>query len=289
MALEQLSHARMEKSTKGPTLTIPTNDARALHTLLETVGTGKRSPGQAWSDALGAEYLTLEFGRRYADVLALYSGTMRQVSVMPVKARERYERYALQWWMSIVAPHHSWATHVDMSSAVDASALDQLASAADLIEARMAGSLSAPSSTNLDDLRSICEEWIEAVADESDLADPLRVNLLQDLQHVVWLIEHADLFGVARVAAAGEQVVGSIVLVGPTLPPSKHGVWVERGKKLITSIAMLGAVHAGVQTTYDLARGTTHLISELATASDPEVPLAPGPVDDGKSSALGDT
>lgn len=72
---------------------IPTNDARALHDLLELVGrAGTRAPVQAWAETLDAEWGSVEFTRRYGEVLHLYTGAMQAVAALPDKARSRFER-----------------------------------------------------------------------------------------------------------------------------------------------------------------------------------------------------
>ncbi len=73
-------------------MTTPTNDARALYDLLEVVGAGTNTPQGAWGGVLGADYGTLEFSRRHADVVGLYTGTLAQVAALPDRSRERFQR-----------------------------------------------------------------------------------------------------------------------------------------------------------------------------------------------------
>lgn len=246
------------------------------------------APQQAWAKVLDAEFESIEFARRHAAVVGLYGGTLQQVMSLPERSRERLERYAWSWWVAVMAPQHPWSRPVTMSSTVDPGALDQLGSAADLIEARMKGSLAVPAKTNLDDLRAVCQEWIDTVKDETDLAESLRVNLMQDLHHIMWLIEHADLFGVARVAVAGQKIIGNVITVGSTLPPAKHGPWAASVKKLVAAVVMLGALHAGVDAGLALAEGATGLVAELTSGPD-AVPATPGPVGSGEDGGAGRT
>ena len=62
------------------------NDARALHDLLEIVGRAEqRPPRQAWEVTLDADWGSIEFTRRYAEVLHLYTGAMNQVASLPTE------------------------------------------------------------------------------------------------------------------------------------------------------------------------------------------------------------
>ena len=162
-----------------------------------------------------------------------------------------------------------------MQTAVEPNALDQLGSLADLVEARTARP-SSSASFDLTELRDVCQEWIEAVLSETELPEPLRLNLLQDLHHILWLIENERLFGVERVTAAGAQVIGKVVTVGEALPPAKHGAWIARGKKLVAAVAMVGALHQGIDTSMSLAEGASSFVAEL-TAGSSNTPTAPAP------------
>lgn len=261
------------------------NDARALHELLVQIGTGATSPTTAWSTVLEADYQSLEFTRRHAEVCALYLGTLEQLDQLPERSRQRFQRYATHWWYSIVAPQHAWSTNVQMDSVVETNALDQLGSAADLIEARMEGSLAVAASLDLEGLRSVCEEWLQAISDDDDLSRALKDNLLQDLHHIVWLIEQEHLFGTARVTAATSQALGSLTVAGETLPAPKRGEWLARVKKLTAALVLLGGLHAGVDTSVMLVEGAAHAVAELAPGAPsppvaPQAPGAPGQVGD---------
>jgi len=272
----------MRSADEEDGLATPTNDARALHELLEVVGSGDNSPTEAWAAVLDAPYGSLEYARRHAEAVALYSGTLAHLASLPDRSRERFEKYAWSWWMGITAPMHAWGTRVDMKGVVDPAALDQLGSVADLIESRLAGSLAVTTpDADLRDLRSVSQEWIDTLLKDSDLAQPLRLHLLQDLHHIMWLIDHVELFGVARVAAVGQQVVGNLAVAGDTIPDANRGEWLARGKKLVAAIVLLGGIQSGVHSTMMLTHEAGHFIAELTSGSSTGAPTAPGPVDSG--------
>lgn len=260
-------------------MSVPTNDARALHDLLERLHQSAPRPSAAWPEILGADWETLEFTRRHSEVVALYNGTLRQVASLPDKTRARAERYAWAWWIAVIAPNHTWGGNMQSSAVVDDWALDHLGTVADLIEARMSGSLVAPNKTDLGDLRDVCQEWVDAVLEEAGLADALKMNLLQDLRHIMWLIDNADIFGVARVAATAETVVGNVIVTGQALPEAQRGVWIARGKKLLAAIVYLGALYQGFDVSWAIASDAGNFIGELTAGSSASVPVAPGPTD----------
>lgn len=246
--------------------------------MLERLQKDVARPSGAWPQILGADWGSVEFSRRHAEVVGLYTGTLAQVAAFPDRARERAERYAWGWWLAIVAPDHGWGSNMQSSQTVDTNALDQLGSVADLIDSRMAGSLAAPDKSDLTDLRAVCQEWADAVLAETDLAEALKSNLLQDLRHLTWLIDNADLFGVARVAASAETVVGTIITTSEALPDVKHGEWLARGKKFLAAVIMLGGLYQGLDVGWMLASGAGDFIAELTAGTSAGDPSAPGSV-----------
>lgn len=261
--------------TKGFALAAPNNDARALHEVLERLKHSQPRPSAAWPAVLGAEWETLEFTRRHAEVMGLYSGTLRQIASLDDKTRDMVERYATAWWNAIVVRDHGWGANVETHTTVDNWALDQLAMVANLVEANMRGSLAVAAGTDLAELRAACQEWVDALVTEPDIADSLRMNLLQDLRHIIWLIENADIFGVARVTAAGETVVGNITVAGETVSEPRRGEWLARGKKLVRALVLIGGLSQGVDTTFTLTEGATTFMGELAAGPSADLPTAP--------------
>lgn len=59
-----------------------------------------------------------------------------------------------------------------------------------------------------------------------------RLALADNFQHILWLIEHAGMFGVARVAGAGQAALGGITLAAPQVP-GKH---LDRWKKKLNTL-----------------------------------------------------
>lgn len=247
-------------------MTVPSNHARALEYVLQALSAqGTAQPTAAWAKVLGAEYESVEFARRHAEVCALYHGTLQLVASLPPRSRERYESYAWSWWRAIIVPVNGWAARVDLRELAAGAAHDQLAGAADLIESRLTPTPAVASDTNLDGLRSVVQEWIGAVEGEHEhqLPEALRLLLLQDLRHVIWLIDNAELFGTGRVASAAEAATGNITVASSKLSGADAGVWIERGKKLVRAILLLGGLEAGVETAFMLPESIAGGVDEL--------------------------
>ena len=86
------------------------------------------------------------------------------------------------------------------------------------------------------------------LTDEPDTLpnEGLRQTIIQQLQHVAWLIENVELFGAASVAGATQAAVGGIALAAPHVAQKSGAKW----KKM--ALALLGALaffNTGVDTT----------------------------------------
>lgn len=262
-------------------MSTPTNDVRALYNVLNALWEPPaKSLKEAWADALDCEYESLEFTKRHAEVLSLYRGALAQIAALPDTARQRYEKYAWTWWIALTGPDVSWSQKLNFSDLLPEHTLDQLAGVADLVEARMSGGRIGPSAEKLEELRSACEEWIDVVSSETDLPDQLRAELLLNLRHVIWLVENAKLFGLARVSAAGQTLIGEVATVSERLAPVKRGMWVQWSLKVLRVLIVIGGVHAGVDASLMLGQAGGEVLGDLVAGStDGTDPMAPGPLE----------
>ncbi|MYW19859.1 hypothetical protein GT039_30850 [Streptomyces sp. SID2955] len=188
--------------------------AHNLHTLLARVRNSTESTiAGSWSAVLEAEWGTLEFTRRHTEVVALLQLTMQQLVALPERQRIRCERHVSAWWYAVMQPVTNWMDETRLvRSIIDDDKLDHLESTADLISGHLVGSNAAPRSTDLEQMRSTCHEWVDLLTtmDETEISGPVRDQLISQLRHVIWLVDHAGTFGGARVAEEASTVIGSL-------------------------------------------------------------------------------
>jgi hypothetical protein len=233
----------------------PRTDAHALHDLLVDLRDAEQKSLQnRWAQVLDAPFRSPEFVRRHAEVVSLLSETLRQISALPNPAtRERFEPYTPHWWAAVVAPNAQWNAGSSPTDVITGEHLHLLGSAADIIDAQLDGSVASPASVDLDPLHRHCLEWIETLSADTEIPKGMRLSLLEHLRHVVWLIENAEHFGVARVAQAAQTAAGAMVLARPHASRRSVTSWTARINQfcaLIASLTMLltvgqGALEAG--------------------------------------------
>lgn len=134
---------------------------------------------------------------------------------------------------------NQWNTGYDPAQIVSNEHLHLLGSAGDVIEHVMAGSVQSPASDDLTQLAVQCQDWLRILTQESDFPDQLRLSLVAHLEHVIWLIENAKKFGVARVAVAGHRAVGELILAQPAVPEKSKQKWREMVEKTCVVLAGL--------------------------------------------------
>ncbi|MEW1749527.1 hypothetical protein [Streptomyces angustmyceticus] len=198
--------------------------AHHLYTLLRDVrDSGKTSYAAGWARVLDAPWDSPEFARRHSEVVALLQLTLRQLNALPERSRLRSERHINAWWIAVMQPQAAWTdTNRPAHGLIDQNALDHLESTAELISGNLVGSDAAPRSGDLDEMAKQCHEWVDLLSamSEEELNGPMRDGLISQVRHLIWLIEHVDLFGGARVAQEANGVIGSLtqasaVLVDP--------------------------------------------------------------------------
>lgn len=256
-------------------VTVPINDAQALQFLLESFTAAEGGASQAWSEVLGADYGTVEFARRHALAMETYSGTLRHIDMLPERSRDRFERYAQQWWNALVAPDHTWGSRASRTDVLSQEALDQLGSAADVIESRTNPHSEAPQS-QLAVLREQVLQWTGLIEGEPSLSRTTRARLKDAVDHVVWLIDEAETFGAERVVVAAERLVGALGPVTVQVPESQQPTWKTHVSKLVSALLLFGGLH----TTVLAIEATVEKVGDVLpaiTRGTETTPSAPGP------------
>jgi hypothetical protein len=236
-------------------------DAHALAAILGTVNEIEQPTlNQRWSQALGARLGSKEMGQRHAEVVNLLTGTMDQVAALPDEKRQTYEPYFMAWWTAVVSPEAQWGGQTKGSKIISREHLSLLTSVGDVVEARMDRSPSAPGAFNLGQIAEQCAEWLEALQEPGEVADPFRRSLIQALNHVQWLIENVALFGVARVAKAANTVTGEVIQAIPHVRRDARKIWAQR---LATWTATLMVFTAFNTASVEAIESTERLVSAL--------------------------
>ncbi|MEW2496816.1 hypothetical protein AB0942_25265 [Streptomyces nodosus] len=242
--------------------------AHNLHTILSQVrDSGGRTYAAAWAEALDAPWESLEFSRRHSEVTNLLLLTMRQIGAMPDRARSRTERYIPGWWAAVMQPLTNWQDNGrPPATLINQDRLDHLEAAAELISARLGGTDAAPRGGDLSQLSGQCREWLEILGslDDVEITPALRAQLISQIQHLIWLIDHADLFGGARVAQEASSVIGSLAQASSTLTtqPENTSRWKKGFVAFVTACAIFNQAATTVQDSLEVGTG---LVKEIAS------------------------
>ncbi|MFE9765655.1 hypothetical protein ACFYPC_14175 [Streptomyces sp. NPDC005808] len=195
--------------------------AHHLHTILRQVrDSGGNTYSAGWAHALAAEWSSPEFARRHTEVVTLLQLTLRHLNALPERSRLRSERYINDWWVAVMQPVANWSdTNRPSQSIISQEILDHLESTAELISGNLVGSDAAPRSGDLDEIANQCKEWVELLRSmsETEISGPVRDALISQIEHLIWLIDHVELFGGARVAGEASSVIGSLTQASATL------------------------------------------------------------------------
>ncbi|MFI8822307.1 hypothetical protein [Streptomyces sp. NPDC053431] len=249
---------------------IPRTSAHGLHDILARVwGSGAENFRKGWAAALGAEWGSPEFARRHAEVAGLLAETIQQVQALPEAQQARYSRYFPQWWTAVVQPDVGWTDSGRPARVlVTQETLDHLASAADLLQGALQGTASAPAGSNLDTLKESCSSWLELLEQtpDSELAPSLREEIAAQIRHLLWLIENAQLFGIARISRESTSVIGALAQASTVLTgqdPQTGGKWRRGFVSFIAASALLATGMATVQTAIESGTGVVKEITQV--------------------------
>ncbi|MFJ7065418.1 hypothetical protein [Streptomyces sp. NPDC101115] len=246
---------------------IPRTSAHGLHEILTEVwGSGAENFRKGWATALGAEWASPEFARRHAEVAGLLAETIQQIQALPETQQARYSRYFPQWWTAVVQPDVGWTDSGRPARVlVSQETLDHLASAADLLQGALQGTSSAPAGSNLETLKESCSSWLELLEQtpDSELAPSLREEIAAQIKHLLWLIENAQLFGIARISRESTTVIGALAQASTALTgqdPQTGGKW-RRG--LVTFVAASAFLATGMTTLQTAIESGSGVVKEI--------------------------
>lgn len=254
-----------------------TASATSPHGLYEVLsrvcGSGARDFRAGWATVLEADWGSSEFARRHAEVAVLLSETIQQIHALPEAQRTRYSRYFPQWWTAVMQPDLGWSDAGRPASAlIGQETLDHLASAADVLETAMRGTSAAPSGSNLEEIAASCRSWLEILAETSDseLPSALKNEIAAQITHLLWLIEHAELFGVARVSRETSSVLGSLTQASTMLTgvdAQTGGRWKRAFLGLVAASVVFTAgvtqVQTAIETGTDVVKEITQVVDDL--------------------------
>jgi hypothetical protein len=242
-------------------------EAHALAAILRAVNESeKKSLRQKWGEALGQVHpSSVELSRRHAETVSLLTSTLRQVHALPEDKQSTYIPFTQHWWTAVVCPDAQWnATGTGPVIAQEHLAL--LSNLGDFLEARLEHTAAAPGGFNLAEVRTQCHEWTAALDDDL-LPAALARSLGQAIQHLSWVIDNAELFGAAHVAAVANDLTGDMVLTTRLVPPARRREWAARlGKWTATLMAFSAfatATAAAVERTDVLVKEISQVAVQL--------------------------
>ena len=230
---------------------VPRTDAHALHALLAAVASAPLGGGlhAAWAQVLGADLGSADFSKRHSEVVGLFSRSVSQIAMLPPRSRVTYEKWGTIWWRALVAPDVKWDQQL-AAPIIDEVHLSLLQALGDVVEASFGGSPVSPGGRFITELQQSVEDWLsEMNADPAILPDnAIRLSLVEDLRHILWLIEHRSVFGDASIARAAQATVGAVALASPHVPKEKRPSWRKRAVALAGVIAIFNGIVSGTQT-----------------------------------------
>jgi hypothetical protein len=220
---------------------------------------------QAWALYLSNQPGTLTFARRHAELVKLFSETLDEIDSLPEGPRNRYRIYVHAWWNALIAPDALWNnTRHPPEKIINSSNLDQLAGLGDLLEARYKVT-AVPAKASLESLRVQCDEWIAILNDDKEIAnESLRLTLASQLHHLIWLINNAEAFGVARIVKHADGVTGTLVRVAASgQVVNRDGQFTQRLKKFVATLAIVSGALTGVAGTIEAVDHNVKAIESL--------------------------
>lgn len=230
---------------------VPRTDAHALHALLVKVAAEGPNRGlhAPWAVVFGVDAETAEFAKCHGEVVTLLNTVVSQIEMLPPRSRSKYERYVPMWWSAVVVPDMRWNAGLP-SAIVEEVHLDLLHALGDITETAFAGSALSPGGQFITELQTNVEGWLTDLETDPSIlpSNAHRLSLIESLKHILWLIEHRDEFGDARIAQAAQQTVGAIALSAPHVPEEKRHTWRKKAVELAGVIAIFNGIVGGTQT-----------------------------------------
>lgn len=231
-------------------MTPPASAARALHDLIVEVDSraARRSAYHAWGEVAGVKVDSADFARFHSEAMVLVQNVAESLQALDPSRREKYSGYLPQWWDALVRPRVDWASQGQQI--IDEAPLHMLAALADLLESR-AEVLAPRNPQTAEMLERAVQHLLGEVEGLTDLPEPVRVQIKADLQHIAWLLQNVDTFGVDHVVEAVERTAGRVV-VEATKASSAPSLKMF-GIKLVAALAMVASLtDSVVQITEDV-------------------------------------
>ncbi|MFJ9088560.1 hypothetical protein ACIRL3_39740 [Streptomyces sp. NPDC102384] len=235
--------------------------AHKLHAILSTVReSGGQTYAAGWAKALDAPWDSVEFSRRHSEVINLLFLTMQQINALPDHISSRTERHITGWWTAVMQPKANWQdTARPPGNIIDQDRLDHLASTADLLATHLGGTSAAPHGGDLANLEEQCREWLNILEslEDNEISSSLRVQLISQIQHLIWLIEHEAMFGGARVTQEASAVIGELAQATQTVTtnPENSGRWRNGFLALLTACTIFTQAAPVVQASIEAGTG----------------------------------
>lgn len=248
------------------TMARPASPARALHDIINAVNSGIGDPHShayyAWQDVAGHDIGTSAFVRFHAEVMELLSEVSEEMRTLSHSAEQRFSIYIDDWWSALVRPRQDWAA--DKSKIIEPAPLHMLAALADVFEARAPqGGAHSPQTPEL--LARAVTFLREEVANATDLPESVRDEILNDLDHVLWLLDEVDTFGVGHAVGAMEKATGR-ALSKAARTPSKSLKTVAVG--LVAALALIRPATADLAEIVSNVKQTFGITAESSGASE---------------------
>lgn len=244
---------------------IPLSAARALYEVLADLdASSAQSPFHAWKEISGVSPDDPLFARHHVALLTLLDRVSRDISALPSPSRDRYTPYFASWWAALVRPRADWATALPV---IERANLDMLAALADLVETRdtlVSGGLVDGA---LEQLRALAEQVRAEAADipDADLSASVRDQIVADMEHVLWLIDHSDTYGAVPAVQAMEMATGRIAAATTTNSSPRLRKWAAGA-----AIVLSGVTSVGVNVT-TMAVGVPEIYDRVAHVSEEEI------------------
>jgi hypothetical protein len=260
----------------------PRNAGHALYDLIDRVRKSQQTTVLGgWTAVLDAEPGTVAWAQRHAEVVSLYQEFLRQLLSLPEGegAQSRALKYAAAWYRAIVWPENWQSTAAAAHGVISSSDLDQLGSTADYLAYRLPSTAVRPSDDAIARLRHELQAWLGLLDETEDLPESIRVEIAGQINHVLWLLDNVDDFGMAPVVRETQAAVGKVtetMFTRPSGSPLKKKWVIHFGGLLVA----LGLVSQGVQATnqvLEAAKGTLTLVGEIAQEADSLFDFVNGP------------
>jgi hypothetical protein len=242
----------------------PTTAGHALHDLLERLRrSGEVTVLNGWVDVLDAPAESVAWAQRHAEVVGLYQAVLQQVLSLPEgdPIRERALRYAPAWYRAVVWQKQWQHSGERPQGVIDDAALDQLGSIAEILSYRIPGAAAQPSEEAVARLRQELEDWLDLLAESTDVPQSAREEIAGQIRHVLWLLDNIDTFGIAPVVREARTVVGRVTEASATQGWAKK--WNSRIGTLVVALSLLTTGLQATTLALEAAQETVTVISEI--------------------------